>query len=45
MSPRSILRCAAAALAGAAVAGSANAVDLQVGSYEQTGIGAEFATP
>ena len=45
MSPRSILRCAAAALAGAAIAGSANAVDIQVGSYEQTGIGAEFATP
>ena len=45
MSPRSILRCAAAALAGAAVAGSANAVDIEAGSYEQTGIGAEFATP
>jgi len=45
MSPRSILRCATAALAGAAVAGSANALDVQVGSYEQTGIGAEFATP
>ena len=45
MSPRSILRCAAAALASAAVAGSANAVDIEAGSYEQTGIGAEFATP
>jgi hypothetical protein len=43
MSIRSILRCAAAALA--AVAGSAHAVDIHVGSYVQTGIGADFATP
>jgi hypothetical protein len=45
MSVRSILRCAAVALAGAAVAGSAHAVDIHVGSYVQTGIGSEFATP
>jgi len=45
MSLRSILRRAAAALACAAAAGSAHAVDIQVGSYVQTGMGAEFATP
>jgi hypothetical protein len=45
MSLRSILRHGATALALAAVAGSAHAVDIQVGSYEQTGIGSEFATP
>lgn len=41
----SILRLAVAALALAASAGAAHAVDIHVGSYEQTGIGAEFPTP
>jgi hypothetical protein len=45
MSVRSILRCAAFALAGAAVAGSAHAVDIHVGSYVQSGIGSDFETP
>jgi hypothetical protein len=45
MSPRPIVRFAAAALLGAAAAGSAHAVDIHVGSYVQTGIGADFATP
>jgi len=44
-SVRSILRLGAAALACAAFAGAAHAVDIHVGSYVQTGIGAEFATP
>jgi len=42
---RSILRLGAAALVGAAFAGSAHAIDIHVGSYARTGIGAEFATP
>ncbi len=45
MSLRSILRCAAVALVGAAAVGSAHAIDIQVGSYAKTGLGAEFATP
>src|SRR3954471_18018238 len=45
-SVRSIVQRAAAALAcAAAAAGSAHAVDIHVGSYTKTGIGAEFATP
>jgi len=44
-SVRSILRLGAAALAAAAFAGSAHAVDIHVGSYVQTSIGSEFTTP
>ena len=44
---RSILRHAASAalLAAIAVAGPAHAVSIDVGSYSNTGLGAEFATP
>ena len=41
---RSILSLGAAALVGAAFAGSAHAIDIHVGSYAQSGLGAEFAT-
>ena len=45
-SVRSIVQRAAAALAcAAAAAGSAHAIDIHVGSYAKSGIGAEFATP
>ena len=45
MSVRSLLRHGAAALLFSAAAGSAHALDLHVGSYVQTGIGSEFASP
>ena len=45
MSLHPTLRRGAAVLALAASAGAAHAVDIHVGSYEQTGIGAEFPTP
>ena len=46
-SMQSIFRHAASAalLAAAAVAGPAQAVSIDVGSYSNTGLGAEFATP
>lgn len=44
---RSIIRqgATAALVAAAAAAGPAHAVDIQTGSYSQTGIGSEFASP